>query len=198
MSDKEQDAVSTFASITVKAEPKSLFPLLREGFEVMTEPGTSLQTFLGQEVGLSNDVLDSACATVFLDGHPVDDLETARLRPGCRLALSGAMPGVCGITMRRHSPVGGMRSGIALADEAEEGDTPYAGEGICRVLLFNLALNQAGLAFLEHGVLVEAARLLRVDPANVAGAELDGEAVEWSDLLRGLDPQRTVVVRTAS
>ncbi|WP_138774359.1 hypothetical protein [Desulfohalovibrio reitneri] len=190
--------MSTFHSITVRAEHKTLFPLLREGFDILAGSGTSLQSLLGEDLGLSGEVLDSACATVFLDGHPVDDLETARLRPGCRLALSGAMPGVCGITMRRHSPVGGMRSGIALADEAEEDDTPDAGEGSCRVLLFNLALNQAGPAFLEHGVLVEAARLLRVDPANVAGAELDGEAVEWSDLLRGLDPQRIVVVRTAA
>jgi hypothetical protein len=96
--------------------PKALLaltPILREGVAVSLRPGLSLRQTMVQDLGFCPECVEERVQTVFLDGSPVDDIDADQARQGCTLALAGALPGVAGIAMRRDSPVGVFREGIA-------------------------------------------------------------------------------------
>jgi hypothetical protein len=84
-------------SLTVEA---SLIPafsqLLQNGFWIKGNVGCSVKSFLCEQFGLSPEYLEKRIQTIFLDGQPVDNVETATLRDGATLSLSAAMPGLAG------------------------------------------------------------------------------------------------------
>lgn len=131
-----------------------LGPLLQAGVEVRARTGGSVLAFLADELGIPAAEIAERVSTVFLDGDVVDDLEAAVLRDGARLALSGALPGLVGATLRRGGAYAAMRAAITRRPEAT-GAAP-AGTGTVRVKLFNLLVAELGPALLRHGFLVEA------------------------------------------
>jgi len=44
--------------------------------------------------GLDEDYVTQRISTIFLDGKPVDDIDTLLVRDGAVLSLSAAMPGL--------------------------------------------------------------------------------------------------------
>ena len=60
--------------------------------------------------------MDVDLQTVFLDSQPVDDFDGTHIRDGSVLALSGAMPGLAGATLRRGGYYARMRGGITHED----------------------------------------------------------------------------------
>lgn len=132
------------------ADPAAFFlPLLNKGVEVCITTGTTIREFLCNQIGLTPDYLENRIQTVFVDGKAVDDFADTRLRPGSVLALSGAMPGLAGATLRRGGFYGGMRGEISHSEAAAAG---ACGQGRVTVKLFNLILKEAGPLFLKHGV----------------------------------------------
>jgi hypothetical protein len=127
------------------------FYLLQRGFGLKTRVGISVKTALTQEFGLDAELLDKI-QTVFLDGKAVDDFESSIIRDGSILALSAAMPGLVGATLRRGSFYAAMRSHIT---SAETGDMTGPKEGRVTLKLFNLVINELGPVLLEKGVLIE-------------------------------------------
>ena len=131
-------------------------PLLQGGVDLEVPAGTTVQVLLSKVIGLSAEYVDDRVSTVFLDGEPVDDLSTAVPGRGSVLALSAAMPGLVGGTMRRGSPLASMRSSVShRPDEGEAGEEPV----IVRVKVFNLLLEELGVPLLEGGVRVSSTRL---------------------------------------
>ena len=61
-----------------------------------------------------------------LDGKPVDDIGAALVQDGSTLALSAAMPGLVGATLRRGGAYSSFRSAITYH---ETGERLRAGEG---------------------------------------------------------------------
>ncbi len=114
----------------------------------------SVLAFLVQDLGLTPEYVRQRITTVFLDGQVVDVLEDAMLRDGSRLALSAAMPGLVGATLRRSGPYAAMRAEITRASEHEV-HARSAGTGVIHVKLFNLLLDELGPLLLERGVLLE-------------------------------------------
>jgi hypothetical protein len=130
--------------------------LLQGGVDLEVPAGTTVQGLLAEVIGLSAEFIADRVSTVFLDGEPVDDLSTAVPGQGSVLALSAAMPGLVGGTMRRGSPLASMRSSVShRPDEGEAGGEP----AVVRVKVFNLLLMELGVPLLEKGVLLSAARL---------------------------------------
>ncbi|HEX8949069.1 MAG TPA: hypothetical protein VF790_08920 [Dissulfurispiraceae bacterium] len=124
--------------------------MLQRGFMVRTRTGCSVQDFLGCGLGISRETLERI-QSIFLDGSPVDDLGSAIIKAGATLALSAAMPGLVGATLRRGGFYSSFRSSITYKEKAE---TCIAGEGLVRLKLFNLLIDELGPGFLGKGILV--------------------------------------------
>ena len=138
-------------NITVKSS-SCFFNMLSAGFLVTAKAGCSINDFLGQNYGISEAYIDDRIQTIFLNGKAVDDSRTAMLQEGATLALSAAMPGMVGSTLRKGGVFSGMRSQISHVT-----DTPADGDRQIRIKLklFNLIAKELGSAFLQKGVYLE-------------------------------------------
>jgi hypothetical protein len=152
--------------------------VLQRGVAVRTSAGHSVFGFLTDEVGLASEYVRQRITTVFVDGQVVDVLEDTILREGALLALSAAMPGLVGATLRRSGPYAAMRSEITRRAEREP--SPQAAATIViRVKLFNLLIEEIGPAVLERGVLLEREAVDALgDAARAAVAGHTGALVE--------------------
>jgi hypothetical protein len=132
---------------------KKLFPtftpLLQRGVRVKVQAGCSLRGLLEDQFGLNPEYMKDRIKTVFLDGKPVDDWDTALVKDGSVLALSAAMPGLAGATLRRGGVLAGMRFQIP---QPERITSFLPEEGFVVVKLFNLLIPELGPSFLQRGV----------------------------------------------
>ena len=101
------------------------FLLLQQGVMIRRRVGCPVDAFLREEIGARPETVE-LIQSVMLDGKPVDDIGAAVVRDGATLALSAAMPGVVGATMRRGGAYASMRSAITYH---ETGATRPEGEG---------------------------------------------------------------------
>ena len=113
--------------------------------------GCSQKSLLEDQFGLNPEYLKERVKTVFLDGKPVDDWDATSIQDGAVLALSAAMPGLAGATLRRGGFFAGMRSQIT---HREKESPILAEEGWVVVKLFNLLIPELGPLFLERGILL--------------------------------------------
>jgi hypothetical protein len=165
--------------LTLPASEQTRFhPLLQHGVTTRIAGTRSALRFLTEDLGLDPAYVQERITTVFVDGSVVDALDAARLEPGSLLALSAAMPGLVGATLRRGGPYAAMRAEITRArDQAP--DAGAAGSALVRVKLFNLLLDELGPVLLEHGVVLEGAEAFAVlgphaPPGSCrAGAEVE-------------------------
>jgi hypothetical protein len=146
-------------SLEVQLAPELLrifFPLLQQGVEVEVETGCTLRQLLIEQFGIPADYIASRITTLFLNNRAVDDAATAMVHDGAVLALSGAMPGLVGATMRSGGFYAAMRGAMTYHNEAE---LPTHRQGRIRLKLFNLLLDELGPRVLGRGVVLSAARL---------------------------------------
>jgi hypothetical protein len=131
---------------------KLFFPLLQKGVTVPFSAGCTLNSLLCDQFAIPADFVTDRITTIFLNNHPVDDLDRAIVHDGSQVALSAAMPGLVGATMRRGGFYAALRQGISLI--ADSGAA--AGEcGTVRVKLFNLLLGELGPLVLAHGLILQ-------------------------------------------
>ena len=132
---------------------REFFPLLQQGFAVTGRVGCSLDRLLGDQWGMSSEYVARRVTTIFLDSRAIDDVTTAVVHDGSVVALSGAMPGLVGATMRRGGFYAAMRGGISYQSTAAESPERI---GTIRAKLFNLLLPELGPGFLGRGIILKA------------------------------------------
>jgi hypothetical protein len=183
----DADAIHTF------------FPLLQQGFMVKIQVGCSIKTTLCRQFGLSPQYVETRIKTIFLDGKPVDDIDSAIVKEGSTLALSAAMPGLAGAILRSGGQLAPLRSEIA---HREGNQALTRREGMVIVKLFNLIMDELGPIFLKRGILLRREHLesfligLGEDFwARCAEAELDGQGVGVESPLRYLHKSDLVMLR---
>jgi hypothetical protein len=177
-------------SLEVQLAPELLnlfFPLLQQGVEVEVETGGNLKQMLIEQFGIPADYIASRITTLFLNYKAVDDAATALIHDSAVVALSGAMPGLVGATMRSGGFYAAMRGAMTYHNEAE---VPVAKRGRIRLKLFNLLLDELGPRILRRGVVVSAAQLrafLAELPTEFRfhGCWLDGRPL-------AVEPRRTI------
>jgi len=99
--------------LTLRADWIPLFfSLLQKGFMLEVKVGCSVRSLLLDQMGLSAEYIERRIQTLFVDSKPVDDLDRVAIRDGSTLALSSAMPGLLGATLRRGGYYAAMRSQI--------------------------------------------------------------------------------------
>ena len=139
-----------------KGKVSELFSFLQGGFFVRdVKVGCSVSAFLTGQIGISPEYLRDHISTVFLDGKPVDDLDSATIRNKSRLALSSALPGLVGATMRQGSVFASFRRSITY----RESGLRAGGEGVVHLKLFNVVMKDLGPSLLTKGILVNACEL---------------------------------------
>lgn len=135
------------------------YSLLEKGVVLSANTGCTVRDFLCGQLGLSGEYLDQRVQTLFLDARPVDDVDKAVVRDGSTLALSAAMPGVLGATMRKGGRYAAFRRDISQqSDECGICET----SGRVTVKLFNMVAKEIGGRLLEAGVEVDGSDLQRI------------------------------------
>jgi hypothetical protein len=171
-------------SVEVNLAPELLklfFQLFQEGVNVEIEVGCSIKKLLTDQFGIASEYIAGRITTLFLDHRPVDDAATALIQDGAVLALSGAMPGLVGATMRSGGYYAAMRGSMTFNND----EVPEVRRGKIRIKLFNLLLEELGPRLLCRGVLLTGERLqgllaefpvqLRVRDYRIDGRKLPGE-----------------------
>ena len=132
---------------------KTLIPifyhLLSKGFVIQAQLGCTIKELLCGQLGIRDDYLEERIQTIFLDNKTVDDVNSAVIREGSILALSAAMPGVLGATLRKGGRYAPMRRQISH-DKDMPSDLHKKGE--VTIKLFNLIVRELGPLFLEPGI----------------------------------------------
>ncbi len=126
--------------------------ILCRGFDCEVVTGRSLREVCCQGLGIAEWFLDEEIRAVFLDGHPVDDLNTAIVLDGSQIALSGSLPGLAGISMRRGSPIVSFRREISYRKTQQDGEIKT---GRIQVKLFNLVADKLGPVLLRKGIVLK-------------------------------------------
>ncbi len=127
-------------------------PLLQQGFRVTARVGCTLRKLLCEQFAMGNDYVAERITTIFLNGKATDDLD-AVIRDGTTIALSAAMPGLVGATMRRGGYYSAMRGTITHKDDGRGSEARI---GTVRIKLFNMLLAELGPDFLRRGIVVSA------------------------------------------
>ena len=144
-------------SLAVKPDRMSLFsPLLGQGFTLKIQAGISVRDLLCRQIGVSDDYLDQRIQTIFLDGKVVDNVDTAVIRQGSALALSAALPGLAGATLRRGGAYASMRSQISHKNNTVDDSSE---NGTVMLKLFNLVSLELGPMFLKQGIWIDGKKL---------------------------------------
>ncbi len=125
------------------------FSILQQGFMVDAFVECSIKNLLCDQFNVAPDYLSDRISTLFLNGKPVDNVETAMIKDNSILALSGAMPGLVGATFRKGGILSIFRSSITHKNEKDNSDKPVKGK--ITLKLFNLLVSEMGPTFLEGG-----------------------------------------------
>jgi hypothetical protein len=173
-------------------------PLFQQGFLVRVPGPGSIRTILCQYLGLGPDYLEGRIQTIFLNGKPVDEVDAALVGNGDTLALSAAMPGLVGATMRKGGYFAGLRANIS---HRGQGQAVQGAECLVGVKLFNLLTEELGPFFLEQGIWIKGAVLeefLHRQPedfwAGCSAAYLDGKELDLQALPALAWPNREALV----
>ena len=126
------------------------FLMLQQGVTIRSRTGCSVAAFLREEIGADSETIEKI-QSVILDGSPVDDLESAMIKDGSVLALSAAMPGLVGATLRRGGTYSSLRSAITYHETQE---ACVKGEGLVQIKVFNLLMAELGPSLLQRGVVI--------------------------------------------
>ena len=135
---------------------------------------------------IEQDYLDNRIQTIFLNGKPVDDVNSAIVKDGSTISLSAAMPGLAGATMRRGGTLASMRSGISHVSAETSEDSC---EGKVTIKFFNLISKELGPEFLNRGIIIDGKTLAgfigsnrKIIEAGLFSAETDGVKIETEKL----------------
>ncbi len=182
---------------------RRFFLLLQQGVWIRGSVGCSVSAFLKEEIGASSETIERI-QSIMVDGKPVDDIGAVMVHDGSTLALSAAMPGLVGATLRRGGAYSSFRSTITYQEKEQ---ACSIGEGWVNIKIFNLLMEELGPSLLRKGVRVDA-WVLRGFLADSAGESLhgcsialDGSFVDVARLMHGLDeggPERVVLTVTSA
>lgn len=164
------------------------FLLLQQGVVIRGRICCSVAAFLREELKAGEEIIEKI-QSIILDGKPVDDLESALIKDNAVLALSAAMPGLVGATLRRGGTYSSFRNAITYH---ETGETCSVKEGCVSIKLFNLLMAELGPGLLRRGVFLKKSTFLHF----VAGlsrdfwkgcrrTDLDNKPVDITELRNG-------------
>jgi hypothetical protein len=162
-------------SLILPSEQRSAFSLLlQKGVWLRAQIGCSVASLLTDQFGIPEDYIVERITTLFLDYKPIDKLETTFVKDRSTLALSSAMPGLVGATLRRGGHLAAMRGDISYQSQQQIEDKA----GHIRIKLFNMVMTELGGIFLGYGICLTNAEL------NILLSEMDDRF--WKSIIGSL------------
>jgi hypothetical protein len=128
-----------------------LCTLIQKDCFVKIETGCSMRNVLCEQFGITPEYVRTEIKVFFLDNSPVDDIDAAIIKDGATMALSAAMPGLVGASMRQGG-LSWMRSGITYHEDGQDQGKNW---GVIQLKLFNQVMADLGESFLRRGVYVK-------------------------------------------
>jgi hypothetical protein len=178
------------------------FNLAERGFRANVQTGCSVKELICNQLGIAEDYLEKRIQTIFLNAKAVDDLDYTMVTDGSTLALSGAMPGLVGVTMRRGGFYASLRSQISHEKNLS---ASHRGDGQIVIKLFNLVLKELGPGILQKGFRTSGENLqdllkrhLNELKTGCISGELDGKPVGINNLLELDWNDKTVFLQVRS
>jgi hypothetical protein len=175
--------------LDLTVEPDRLsrfFRLLSQGFFIHVQTGASLKDLLCRQLGIQNEYLAERIQTIFLNGKAVDDTDSSVVKEGSTIALSAAMPGMVGATLRKSGIFAPMRSQVSY----QKTQTGNLQAGRVTLKLFNLVARELGPSFLQRGIRIGGKELkeffsLQIEelPSKCSLVELNGKKIDVKKLL---------------
>jgi hypothetical protein len=170
-----------------KADLLSFLPFLQQEFFTETQKGNTIEQLLCEQFKVDPDYVENRISTIFLDGHPVDDVKTTSVKTGSTVALSAAMPGLVGATFRKGGLLAGFRSGISYQEDTTLVDTDD--KATVGIKLFNMIIKEIGPIFLQSGIWIKKEYVeaffkdqAQILPAFINGLEKDNVHIDLSEL----------------
>jgi hypothetical protein len=195
-------AVHKCVLVVALSQIPRFFLILQEGLAIKARVGCTVKELLCQQLGVSPEYLEERIQTIFLNGNPIDDVTSAYVRSGSTIALSAALPGLAGATLRKGGYYAPLRSQISFRP-ANDIEAPH--EGLVLIKLFNLSLKELGPLFLSQGVLVNGKSLsnfFRVQSKDFwedcRAAEIDDETIEPEKLREITWQEKYVFLRVST
>jgi hypothetical protein len=189
-------------TVSLTAEPKlfeKFLQLLQKGVKVTGRVGSSVRSFLCDDLGVSPEYVDKRIQTLFLNGKAIDNPDAALLKEDSTLALSAAMPGLLGATLRKGSYYAKMRNEISYQEQSQ---AITVHEGFVLLKLFNLLSPEIGPAVLKRGIWLKGEDLshfLKELSDELLGycaeARVDGQAVNLKSFVEKDSKYELVLVK---
>ena len=149
---KATPAAAAVLSLVVQPEYVQRFIcFFTEGVTLPITTGGTLQATVCEQLGVAAEYFEERIQTIFLNFKAVDQPEKARVKDGAIIALSAAMPGLVGATMRRGGTYAALRNSISYA---ETGGNIVERRGWITLKLLNMVGRELGPLFLANGVYV--------------------------------------------
>lgn len=146
--------------MTLKEDSSLRFLLngvFRQGIRVEILAGSSIRQVIVDQLGIAENYLENRVQTLFLNGKPVDDVDAMRVSDGSILALSAAMPGLAGATLRKGGKYAAFRQQISLGSDSP---IPDLQKGRMILKLFNQVAEEQGPVMLTKGIGISGGDLL--------------------------------------
>jgi len=176
---KSQNTKPQHLNLVVKANLISRFlNLIEQGFKLKIKAGLSIRELFCDQLGISDDYFDNRIQTLFLDGKPVDNVDTTRVYDGARIALSAAMPGLVGATFRKGGRYASFRGTISYS---EAKNASVRGQGEITLKFFNMIAKELGPAFLQKGIIIEEKRFQDFALRNSEDLKADCNSIHLND-----------------
>lgn len=133
-------------------------PLLGSGIGIAFTPGNTLKAVLCDQLSVEPDYVKHRIQTILVNSRPIDDPEQVVVSHGDIVALSAAMPGLVGTTLKRGSHLAAMRSDITL--HTAERKPEDSAVSILTLKLFNMVAAELGPGILTGSIYVNGSDLI--------------------------------------
>ena len=148
------------------------------GFKLQIKTDLTIRELLCQHLGISGDYVDNRIQTIFLDGKSVDDVDSAWVENGSKLALSAAMPGLVGVTFRKGGFYASLRNTITYSKT----ETSVAkGDGEIILKFFNMVAKELGPAFLKNGIMIDGNTFQNFARRNAEYLKASSRSIQLND-----------------
>ncbi len=176
-----------------------LTTLLQSGIYIKAAQGITIAKLLMELPGFSEEYIKTRVQAIFLNGLPVDGINTPIIKENSVLAISAAMPGLAGAIFKKDSSLASARTTPASSSTLPNKKNKLI---TIRLKMFNLIAREKGLQSMAKGCIIATEalfNLLDYRPSIISGVKevfIDNKAIEKTKIRKHLLPEGRIEIKT--